>query len=141
MISVVECLALSAIPKRVTIALAILVAVSRSLAAPATQEGGRVQKRREGFQCWYIHKHSSITFSLPLVTFSVPKTISSATLPPIATSSLAINCFLLHDNSSFSDNIDTMPRALPRGTMVALWIGSAPEVMSKYVKFRPLSCS
>ena len=66
----------SVIPNLVTIALAIPVAVLRSLEAP-------------------------------LVMFSAPNTISSATLPPIATSIRARSCRLLHDSSSVSGSIET----------------------------------
>ena len=77
------------------------------------------ERVREGGDYIYLHVH------LPLVMLSSPNTICSATLPPMATSSLAMSCFLLHDSSSFSDSIDTIPRAAPLGMMVALWMGVA----------------
>mmetsp|Transcript_14155 Transcript_14155/g.40123 ORF Transcript_14155/g.40123 Transcript_14155/m.40123 type:complete len:208 (-) Transcript_14155:257-880(-) len=64
----------------------------------------------------------------PDVTLSTPKMSSSATFPPIATSMLASICSRVMENSSLSGSCDTMPRAWPRGTMVALWMGLAPLV-------------
>mmetsp|Transcript_3034 Transcript_3034/g.13677 ORF Transcript_3034/g.13677 Transcript_3034/m.13677 type:complete len:300 (+) Transcript_3034:162-1061(+) len=68
--------------------------------------------------------------SAPVVTSSRPKMSSSATRPPMQTSSLARSCLRVMDVSSLSGSCVTMPRALPRGTMVALWTGIAPGVRS-----------
>mmetsp|Transcript_451 Transcript_451/g.1033 ORF Transcript_451/g.1033 Transcript_451/m.1033 type:complete len:292 (+) Transcript_451:894-1769(+) len=64
----------------------------------------------------------------PEVMLSVPKMSSSATRPPMQTSILASICLRVMEVMSFSGNCDTIPRAWPRGTMVALWTGSAPGV-------------
>mmetsp|Transcript_20141 Transcript_20141/g.34678 ORF Transcript_20141/g.34678 Transcript_20141/m.34678 type:complete len:286 (-) Transcript_20141:69-926(-) len=64
----------------------------------------------------------------PVVMSSEPKMISSATRPPMHTSSRAIICFFEMLVASSSGNCVTMPRAMPRGTMVALCTGSAPKV-------------
>mmetsp|Transcript_12263 Transcript_12263/g.45643 ORF Transcript_12263/g.45643 Transcript_12263/m.45643 type:complete len:245 (-) Transcript_12263:2057-2791(-) len=58
--------------------------------------------------------------SAPVVTSSLPKISSSATLPPMHTSSRAMSCFLVIDVSSLSGSCVTIPRALPLGTIVAL---------------------
>mmetsp|Transcript_17500 Transcript_17500/g.45505 ORF Transcript_17500/g.45505 Transcript_17500/m.45505 type:complete len:262 (-) Transcript_17500:823-1608(-) len=55
---------------------------------------------------------------------------SSATRPPMQTSSLASSCRLDTLVSSASGSCVTMPSAMPRGTMVALCTGSAPSVKS-----------
>ena len=60
----------------------------------------------------------------PEVTFSSPKIISSATLPPIATV-ISANIFSRDiDSWSLSGNLITIPNALPLGIIVALCIGS-----------------
>ena len=57
----------------------------------------------EGMVAW-VWGHGALgSAHLPEVIYSVPNTSSSATLPPMATSSLASSCLLLHDSSSFSD--------------------------------------
>mmetsp|Transcript_2642 Transcript_2642/g.5377 ORF Transcript_2642/g.5377 Transcript_2642/m.5377 type:complete len:425 (+) Transcript_2642:355-1629(+) len=70
-----------------------------------------------------------ISLDAPEVTLSCPNTISSATRPPIATSSLASICLRDMDVWSPSGSCITMPRARPRGIMVALCTGSAPSVL------------
>mmetsp|Transcript_8544 Transcript_8544/g.38846 ORF Transcript_8544/g.38846 Transcript_8544/m.38846 type:complete len:212 (-) Transcript_8544:1488-2123(-) len=55
---------------------------------------------------------------------------SSATRPPMVTSSIASSCFLVRFSSSFSGSCMTIPRDWPRGTIVALCIGLAPSVNS-----------
>mmetsp|Transcript_19200 Transcript_19200/g.42743 ORF Transcript_19200/g.42743 Transcript_19200/m.42743 type:complete len:263 (-) Transcript_19200:603-1391(-) len=65
----------------------------------------------------------------PEVTLSAPNTNSSATLPPMHTSILASICLLDMLVWSPSGNCITMPKALPRGIMVALCTGSAPGVL------------
>ena len=64
----------------------------------------------------------------PVVTLLSPKISSSATLPPMHTSSLARSCSLLIEVSSFSGICVTIPRALPLGMMVALCTGRAASV-------------
>mmetsp|Transcript_3421 Transcript_3421/g.11563 ORF Transcript_3421/g.11563 Transcript_3421/m.11563 type:complete len:332 (-) Transcript_3421:1359-2354(-) len=66
--------------------------------------------------------------SAPVVTSSLPKMSSSATLPPMHTSSLARSCRRVIDVSSLSGSCVTIPSALPRGTIVALCTGIAPGV-------------
>mmetsp|Transcript_25477 Transcript_25477/g.83866 ORF Transcript_25477/g.83866 Transcript_25477/m.83866 type:complete len:240 (+) Transcript_25477:2033-2752(+) len=66
----------------------------------------------------------------PVVTSPSPKMSSSATRPPMHTSSLARSCLRETLVSSFSGSCVTMPSAIPRGTMVALWTGCAPSVWS-----------
>jgi hypothetical protein len=56
-------------------------------------------------------------------TWSDPNIISSATRPPMHTSSLASICRMLMESSSLSGSCVTIPRAFPRGVMVALWMG------------------
>ena len=63
----------------------------------------------------------------PDVTSESPKMSSSATRPPMQTSSLASICLRDMLVSSESGSCATMPSAEPRGTMVALWTGWAPE--------------
>lgn len=65
----------------------------------------------------------------PVVIWSWPKISSSATLPPMQTSRRANNCFLLIDVSSSEGSCVTIPKADPRGMIVALWIGCAPSVL------------
>mmetsp|Transcript_7661 Transcript_7661/g.9551 ORF Transcript_7661/g.9551 Transcript_7661/m.9551 type:complete len:234 (+) Transcript_7661:456-1157(+) len=70
-----------------------------------------------------------ISDDAPLVTSSGPKIISSATLPPMHTSILAIICFREMLVWSPLGSCITMPSACPRGMMVALCTGSAPAVL------------
>mmetsp|Transcript_24903 Transcript_24903/g.44309 ORF Transcript_24903/g.44309 Transcript_24903/m.44309 type:complete len:260 (-) Transcript_24903:72-851(-) len=64
----------------------------------------------------------------PEVTFSFPKTSSSAAFPPISTSNRAWSSKSLSENFSPSGILHVTPSALPRGMMVALCTGSAPEL-------------
>mmetsp|Transcript_1488 Transcript_1488/g.5851 ORF Transcript_1488/g.5851 Transcript_1488/m.5851 type:complete len:272 (-) Transcript_1488:1231-2046(-) len=67
----------------------------------------------------------------PLVTASLPKTSSSAMRPPMQMSSSANICCLDCDVSSLcSGSCMVMPSEVPRGMMVALWMGIAPSVRS-----------
>ncbi len=78
--------------------------------------------RARAVACWR-------SLRAPLVTWSGPKIISSATRPPMQTSRRASICLLLIDVSSLSGSCVTIPNATPRGVIVALWIGFAPAVL------------
>ena len=109
----------------VTIARAILVATSTSLLAPVKM---RMRMKYKSVYTVYTTIHFPIKACYaalnscqpsirppppaphphsPLVMFSFPKTSSSATLPPMATSRRASNCFLLQSSSSFSGSWET----------------------------------
>ena len=108
----------------VTMARAILVATSTSLLAPVEMRMGIKYKSETVYtpihfpiKACYVALNSCQP-SLrppppapqphsPLVMLSFPKTSSSATLPPMATSRRASNCFLLQSSSSFSGSWET----------------------------------
>mmetsp|Transcript_76507 Transcript_76507/g.221101 ORF Transcript_76507/g.221101 Transcript_76507/m.221101 type:complete len:244 (+) Transcript_76507:244-975(+) len=64
----------------------------------------------------------------PAVTFLAPKISSSAALPPMSTSSRACNSKRRSEYFSRSGILQVMPRAFPRGMIVALCTGSAPAL-------------
>mmetsp|Transcript_42240 Transcript_42240/g.97789 ORF Transcript_42240/g.97789 Transcript_42240/m.97789 type:complete len:233 (-) Transcript_42240:233-931(-) len=72
--------------------------------------------------CW-------MSLLAPLVTASTPNMSSSATRPPMHTSSLASICLRDMDVWSPDGSCITIPSAWPRGMIVALWTGSAPAVL------------
>ena len=67
--------------------------------------------------CW-------MSLAAPEVTFSGPKTSSSATLPPIAIAIIDLYLAIVTESWSRSGSDSTRPSARPRGMIVALWIGS-----------------